>query len=78
MNEGKVLPLRSTSVYYTEEELGHSWSTEGVCKRFPQVVANRLMDDRWSNYCIPESFYIRRPPLTVQKVKQFDVGKCEV
>ena len=73
---GERIPPQTPTVItsLSEEELGQSWGSTEEVRRFPQVVVNNLLDSSWNNYCLPNSFLISRPALTVQQIKQFSVG----
>lgn len=53
--------------------MGQSWENKEEVRRFPQVVVDNMLDNSWNNYCLPNSFLISRPALTVKQIKQFSV-----
>lgn len=67
----------STVTFLSEEELGQSWDNKEEVRRFPQVVVDNMLDNSWNNYCLPNSFLISRPALTVKQIKQFSVGEMD-
>ena len=76
---GERFPPQTPSAvtFLSEEELGQNWdSAEGV-RQFPQVVVDNLLDSSWNNYCLPNSFLISRPALTVKQIKRFSVREID-
>lgn len=71
--ESKPQP-RPSVVFYTDEDLGYNSESSDYCLKIPPVLAHSLMNDEWRNYCLPDRYMIRRPPLTVAQMKTFSVS----